>query len=110
MKLQNITNDFCCESMSLLIADIDCPLKYNPRFRSYILTIPEPYLRKNEICVSFSILYCPRCSTPLPKDLSDEWSEIVEKEYGITDEWNEEQLRHLPQEFFTDEWWKKRRL
>jgi len=78
--------------------------------RDYILTVPQDYRKKDEVCVSFNISHCPRCGTKLPHSLAEEWSEIIEREYGITDDWDEEQLSRLPQEFKTDEWWKKRGL
>ena len=55
------------------------------------------------------INYCPWCGAELPKVLSDEWFDILEEEYGIEDPTNEEKDK-VPEEFKTDEWWKKRGL
>jgi hypothetical protein len=96
--------------MILLIEDPLAPIKYASEIRSYALTIPACYRKKNEICVSFMITHCPRCGTKLPRDLADEWSEIVRRDYHVTDELDDEQFKQLPQEFKTDEWWKNRGL
>ena len=53
--------------------------------------------------------YCPFCGAKLPKELSDEWFDILEKEYGIDDP-HDSQRDKVPAEFWTDEWWKKRGL
>jgi hypothetical protein len=103
-------SDHCCEGMRYLIEDPLAPIAYAPEIRSYALTIPSSYLGLNELCVSFIIAHCPRCGAQLPKDVADEWSEIVRKQFHITDELDEDQLKSLPQEFKTDEWWKKRGL
>jgi len=96
--------------MESLNGDHDCPLKYRPWLRQYVLTVPVRYLQKNEVCVSYTITHCPRCGAALPPNLVDQWFDIVEKEFGIIDTWDDEQMKNLPQEFKTDEWWKKRGL
>jgi hypothetical protein len=35
--------------------------------------------------------------------------DVLEKEYGLSP-FISEQIKRIPQEFFTDEWWKKRGL
>lgn len=55
------------------------------------------------------ICFCPRCGTKFPHELGDEWYEILQEEYGIEDPMDEDAHR-LPEEFKTDEWWKKRGL
>lgn len=89
--------------------NVDCPLKYEACTRRYFLTVPSDYLKKNEIAASFVITYCPRCGAKLPSNLADTWFKIIKKEFkisGILDE----RIKDLPQEFKTDEWWKKRGL
>ena len=54
------------------------------------------------------IKFCPWCGEKLPKELDDEWGTILEKEYGIKmPGLNKDKV---PQEFLTEDWWKKRGL
>ncbi|WP_375331625.1 DUF6980 family protein [Candidatus Tisiphia endosymbiont of Temnostethus pusillus] len=53
--------------------------------------------------------YCPFCGTKLPKTLGEEWCKIVKDELGLDTVYAEE-WETLPEEFKTDEWWKKRGL
>lgn len=68
------------------------------------------HIEKKVFYIAFEVSYCPRCAKKLPKSLASVWSELIEKTYGITDECDNKQLKSLPQEFKTDEWWKKRGL
>ena len=55
--------------------------------------------------------YCPYCGAKLHEDLVDELEEILENEYGImlcNVDLNDPNT--LPEEFRSDEWWKKRGL
>ena len=79
---------------------------YNERWRHYMLQYIY-HERGNDICCY--IKYCPWCGNKLPKELSEEWWDALEKEYGITDPRNKDKNR-VPAEFWTDEWWKKRGL
>jgi hypothetical protein len=55
--------------------------------------------------------YCPWCGTKLPENLREEWFETLEREYGIETDIGEARDRtDIPQEFWSDEWWKKRSL
>jgi hypothetical protein len=56
------------------------------------------------------IYYCPFGEFKLPKNLRDEWFEILEKEYDLDDLRSTEQSILIPEEFKSDEWWKKRGL
>ncbi len=61
------------------------------------------------------ISFCPYCGNSLPKELSEERMKIIRKELGESfcwkndEEYSEFEFR-LPEEFKTDEWWKKRGL
>lgn len=105
-----IIMDHCCKEMEYLIKDELAPIAYEASTRSYGLTIPQYYLQPNELCISFYIMHCPWCGKQLPSNLADEWSEIVRSQFGITDELDQDQLKTLPEEFRTDQWWKKRGL
>ena len=105
-----INNGFCCERMKLAVDDIDCPLDYTPKLREYGMSAPKSLLKENEVWVGYSIDFCPYCGAKLPADLVHERMQILEKEYGIDDLYYEDQRKRMPQEFETDEWWKKRGL
>ncbi len=76
-------------------------LTYYPREREYML---------NHVGnMGTDIRFCPYCGKKMPKELSDEWYDILEKEYGIKDPIHCDK-KQVPQEFWTDEWWKKRGL
>jgi hypothetical protein len=86
-------------------------IEYMPVTRSYSLR----YYRGDEFTgLEGNILHCPWCGNKLPKKLSHKMEEVLEEEYGITEKdwnapgWNDN--THLPEEFKTDEWWKKRNL
>jgi hypothetical protein len=105
-----INQEFCCEPLCLLIEDPECPLKYIPFTREFVLTAPKHYLKKNEVSLCFVISYCPRCGKAFPQELSEQWYDTLEQELGITGFIDAQKRKNLPQEFQTDEWWKKRGL
>lgn len=106
----SITNDFCCERMMFAAEDIDSPLRYKPKLRYYSMSAPKSLLKKNAIWVGYTVDFCPYCGAKVPKDLVDEYFEILEKEYDITDPYETKQKKRIPAEFMSDEWWKKREL
>src|SRR5438046_6897 len=89
----------CCELMADFLADSRIAILYFPIFRVYSL----PWLQKGRtistVTKSEKIDYCPWCGKKLPKGLSDEWFEILEKEYGLDDPLSEEQEKLIPEEF-----------
>ena len=52
--------------------------------------------------------YCPNCGARLPKDLLDEYCDELEKAVGK--EYCDIKEDEIPEEFKSDEWWKKRGL
>jgi hypothetical protein len=59
------------------------------------------------------IPYCPFCGSKLPKLLVDERWDTILRELGpdyLPDDDNNPPKKELPEEFRTDEWWKKRGL
>jgi hypothetical protein len=82
-------------------------LIYRPEIRAY------GYYLDRELPIIQYISYCPFCGTKLPDDLEEEYWDIIINEVGPeyyhTHE-NYDEKRHLPPEFQTDEWWKKRGL
>ncbi len=96
--------------MPVRIEDQDCPLKYISKIRYYTMSAPKKLLKKNEIGPGYAVLFCTYCGTKLPQNLAEEWADILEQEYEITDPSESKQKNLIPAEFKTDEWWKKRGL
>jgi len=94
---------FCCLEIEEYTTHPDYPVKYKSEFREYGFNLPP-----------FNILsldYCPWCGSKLPKDLRDEWFDTLEQEYDIETNIGEARDRKdIPNEFWSDEWWKKRGL
>lgn len=88
--------------MADFIEDQRLPIEYLPKYREYYIPLIKGH--KAIQC----ILFCPWCGTKLPKDLGNEYFDILEKEYNITSLEETEKAKSLPEEFKTDEWWKKR--
>lgn len=58
------------------------------------------------------LTYCPFCGMELPY-LGQKYDEVIAEELGedaVPESWAPEDRKHLPQEFQTSEWWKKRGL
>lgn len=104
---KNYKGRHCCLIMDYSVDKSDpqnvSPCSYNPKFREY-------YLQATVGPGGGKIDYCPYCGTKLPEGLSDLWFDTLEQEYGLDDPGWPEQEAKMPAEFFTDEWWKKRRL
>lgn len=52
---------------------------------------------------------CPYCGKRLPKELTREWLDLVEEEFG-EEYLSPPKMYELPEEWLTDEWWVKRGL
>ncbi len=101
----NYKGQFCCFDMDSMLDNDDelYNVNYSPKAREYYLkSLKGPYCR--------TIEFCPWCGSELPKSLSDEWFDILEKEYGLDMPKTTNQMDKIPAEFKTDEWWKKRGL
>ncbi|MFK7973735.1 MAG: hypothetical protein AB8B66_02580 [Rickettsiaceae bacterium] len=105
-------HEYCCDYMDHALSNRQGDLvDYQPDTRSYSIR----YYRKNKFTgMRKDLWYCPWCGTKLPEDLDEKMEEVLEKEYDLTEkdwsrmDWNDD--IHLPDEFKTDEWWKKRGL
>ena len=100
----------CCDVMDSILERGDSALIYSPDIRSYTIREIIKTKKKIEIGAANRIRYCPWCSTKLPKSLDTEFVNILKKEYQLTEFWNPKEVAHMPAEFKTDEWWKKRGL
>lgn len=99
-------NQHCCDLISDSINDQRIQIGYEPTFREYFI----PLLYKEKITAIQCLYYCPWCGKKLPKDLRDEWFNILETEYHLDDPRSKEQEKLVPEAFKTDEWWKKLNL
>ena len=91
---------FCCYTLKRSLDEGEVYINYDQVSRSYGIAI-----RGLDNAV-ISINYCPWCGTKLPKDLSDELGKIIFEELEL-DGFDDPRL---PEEFKSDEWWKKRGL
>ncbi|HLJ31461.1 MAG TPA: hypothetical protein VKU36_03405 [Candidatus Babeliales bacterium] len=96
----------CCSCMSEFLADERVNIGYYPKFREYFI----PLTYKGKIIAIQCIDYCPWCGKKLPDALSDVYYDILKEKYNIDNDMRAEEEGLLPEEFKTDEWWKKRGL
>jgi len=108
----------CCKLMNFLIEEKKVAIFYNPIFREFSIGLGLYPGHKQ------AIYACPWCGFEFPKSLIDKYFEILQKEYNIChiyrlnkyvdcskdEEYGEEKVVALPEEFKSDEWWKKRSL
>jgi hypothetical protein len=102
--------EFCCEELEVLVEDPECYVKYIPYQREYVFYIPQYYITDGRLHMYFPISYCSWCGMQLPKNLSSEWYALVKEKFGLTDFAEIEVMKLLPEEFRTNQWWKKRKL
>lgn len=113
-KYSYINEIACCEDMDAhLTCYIGKVVLYNPSsntysIKSYPINDEEPNL------VYYIMKYCLWCGEKLPNFITKR-IEILEKEYGLKCyyDFDEEDFEigiktRIPEEFKTDEWWKKR--
>lgn len=106
-----VNDVFCCKYIESLVSDPLSPLEYDPITRAYYLVaIPKGLRKKNEVTIAFDIEYCPRCATKLPESLEEKWSMIIKRKFKLSGLLTEKQKKLIPEEYKTDEWWKKRGL
>lgn len=100
-------NVHCCEDMNQALADGRAAIRYSPKVREYSLPELGP-----ESLVIHLIQFCPWCGdrlpTPLRRELFNEVHRLLGIEANISD--FHDRNPDIPQEFFTDEWWRKRGL
>ena len=107
MEKNSKASEYCCTEMQEIINDSSYDMEYDPRE-------DETFLHSREgggICWKFS--FCPFCGRDI-KGKSEIFRKTIKDELGIDTEdedflWSSLDER-LPEEFKTDEWWKKRGL
>lgn len=96
---------FCCAPMRQSIED--GAVYYDPTKRDYY--IRYHIKASTKIGHARDIQYCPWCSKKLPKKLTLEWFNILEREYNIETP-DSTTFTNVPEEFKSDAWWIKRNL
>lgn len=94
--------NFCCKDMSCYVSQDDICFFYDPQRRAFAIWC-------NHFESYYVINNCPWCGAKLPKELGDEFADIVYGELGF-DPLDINLEEKLPAEFKTDAWWKKRGL
>jgi hypothetical protein len=89
----------CCDKMKDFLDEGKVAIVYSPKFRNYSIE-----LRNSQ--AAQAIYFCPWCGIKFPSDLSKLLGEIIFDELDLDDF----QDPRMPEEFKTDEWWKKRGL
>ncbi len=106
--------DFCCEDLLKEHKElrdknlVNHSIVYNQRNRYFAIIVDEEFEQRDRDMIK-KIYYCPWCGAKFPKELFDEWYDILEKEYGIEDPIHTDRKK-VPAEFWSDKWWKKRGL
>lgn len=93
----------CCELLDQFVDDPKVPLQYYPIAREYGLDLYYSYAIQ-------LIKFCPWCGEKLPKDLGDEYHEILKNDYNIVPGLDIKEDPSIPEEFKSDLWWRKRGL
>ena len=103
--------EFCCEEMFFHLFRSEknaseLHFDYYPVFREYFIDYKEECGGGIQL-----INYCSWCGKMLPSSLREEFFNTLEKEYKIeTSIGGYKGREDIPQEFKSDEWWKKRGL
>ena len=93
----------CCKSMTEFLKDPAMPLRYLSNTREYGIILRGPS--------AIQVLdYCLWCDKRLPPSLRKTLYETIKKEHGIEDYFHISDDPNIPEEFKSDEWWKKRDL
>ena len=95
----------CCEAMARLLDRGE--LYYDAVF-GYIGFYVKSAWNEPGVYYGKSADYCPFCGAKLHKDLTFEYYDELEKAVGK--EYCDIKPEELPEEFKSDEWWKKRGL
>ena len=107
-KLSPVREDgeYCCERMRIVMESRKYDMYYDKQFSHYLC-------ERRDRGPKWSWDFCPFCGKSI-KSKSEQYDKVLLKEFGISTKedgfnWNTLDER-LPNEFKTDEWWKKRGL
>ena len=91
-------NSYCCKEMGFHLEQEELPITYTPKYREYGIDYTDGSGSTQ------LINFCPWCGFRLPDKLSNEWFRSLES-MGL-----EPYESEIPQEYRSDDWWKKRKL
>ena len=97
---------YCCPNFqAFFLYSLDMPIAYDAQQRMYCCITPK---HEANVC----ILRCPLCGKKFPKNLCKEFYKELSKIVGrkITYTYTEYDWNTLPEEFKSEEWWRKRGL
>ncbi len=93
----------CCDKMDFHIDEQDLYFNYDPVLRRYFINL------RHSPNIIQCLWFCPWCGKKLPSILNNSYFNILKSEYELEDPRGDQE--HLvPNEFKSDEWWKKRNL
>ncbi len=103
--------EHCCDLMTFMLDDPRVPIFYIDVFRTYSIFEFETSKKFEKCLIPKSpwhfgevLDFCPWCGSKLPGSLRDEW----EKRLDQFREFDEDLLFICaPEEYYSDEWWKK---
>lgn len=93
-----MSHKHCCKDMNFFLEENKVVISYTSNQRLYAINLKSSGGLQ-------AINYCPWCGSKLPSFFKNEWFDTLE-ELGFEDPYDQE----IPEEFKTDEWWKKRGL
>ena len=98
--------EYCCDRMKGIMESRKYDMCYDKQFSQYLCT-------RRDGGVKWYWDFCPFCRTSI-KSKSEQYDKVLLKEFGISTKEDgfdfDTVLERLPDEFSTDEWWKKRGL
>jgi hypothetical protein len=107
----------CCEDMDFFLKEKKVAIFYNPIFREYYIRL-RSYIDGKQ-----AIYACPWCGYKFPKSLLEIYIDLLQRDYGMSyrvsigEYWDfvncvsySKESDKVPEEFNSDEWWKKRGL
>jgi len=98
--MKNKENKHCCDEMNFHLSEKEKIILYLPEFREYSIRVGNNILQ--------NINFCPWCGNKLPESLREEYFDTLDNMGIETDIF--ERANVVPEEFKSDEWWKKRGL
>jgi len=94
----------CCSEMDNILNEKKAYIGYSPKVREYFIN-----LRNDQVAI-YRISYCPWCGEKSPESLRNLWFNILRTKHNLSNPLRKEQENLVPDEFKSDEWWKKRGL
>ncbi|MGC2310114.1 MAG: hypothetical protein WA432_00640 [Candidatus Babeliaceae bacterium] len=101
-QINKITTNHCCQFMNDFLKNLNISLEYSPILRHYVLLFAD-------YAGGQRFIYCPWCGTKLPKSLREAYFKIMWK-LGLEPGFDEYNDPNIPEEFKSEEWWRKSNL